>query len=150
LAKAQAIETKQWLLLALRASRGGLTAVQLQKALFLLGERRSDAVGKGFYRFEPYNYGPFCRQVYSDADMLAGFGYIEIDESRGRALRRYRLTPAGVHAADQLAAQAPQGGLKYLADVVDWVQSLSFNQLVRAVYQAYPEMRANSVFQEPR
>ncbi len=37
---------------------------------------------------------------------------------------------------------------KYLDEVVTWILGLSFRDLVRAIYEAYPQFRANSVFQE--
>jgi hypothetical protein len=37
-------------------------------------------------------------------------------------------------------------GVAFLAKVVDWVASLSFPQLVRAIYEKYPRFKANSVF----
>jgi len=42
----------------------------------------------------------------------------------------------------------PDGAVAYLREVVPWAQSLSFNELVRAIYEAYPEPRANSVFRD--
>ena len=37
-------------------------------------------------------------------------------------------------------------GVSYLEKVVDWVSSLSFPELVRAIYAKYPQYKANSVF----
>jgi len=37
---------------------------------------------------------------------------------------------------------------KYLDDVVEWTRSLSFTELVKAIYQDYPDMKANSVFRD--
>ncbi|HTS88698.1 MAG TPA: hypothetical protein VMG41_09420 [Gemmatimonadales bacterium] len=142
------LEPRDWLLLALERSRSGLTPVQLQKVLFLLGERKKATVHPGFYRFEPYNYGPFCRQIYNDADLFALTDFISVDYSRGNSLRRYQLTPEGQQAAQHIATRAPQDGLAYLNDVVRWAQSLPFNDLVRAIYEAYPAMRAKSVFRD--
>lgn len=147
-AKSPTLQRSQWLLLALRASSGGLTPVQLQKVLFLLSKSRPDAVGSGFYRFDPYNYGPFSRDVFAEAEYMAAHGQVEVDESRGRSLRRYRLTPVGQKLAEVAAQHAPAKGVEYLTRAVPYVQSLSFNDLVRAIYQAFPEMRENSVFQD--
>lgn len=136
-----------WLLATLLHAGTGLSPVQLQKTLFLLGKRRSKAMGRGFYEFEAYHYGPFCPQVYRDAEDLAGFGYIEIDETNGRRLRKYQLTEQGVKLATNTAATLDPEAVEYLKRLVAWVKPLSFHQLVRAIYHEYPEMRANSVFQ---
>ena len=139
----------QWLLVALaKAGDRGLTAVQMQKVLFLLGERRKSSVGRYFYEFEPYNYGPFSRDVYDDADRLLIDGAVELDTSGGRSLRTYRLTERGKEFALAAERDLPPEGVAYLAEVVPWVQSKTFTQLVRAIYEAYPAMRENSVFQE--
>ena len=103
-------------------------------------------MGDEFYSFEAYNYGPFSRDVYTDADMLAGQGLIEVDGSFGRSFRRYRLTPTGEQAAARVSTAVDGAGMAYLKQVVPWVQSVSFSELVRSIYNAYPEMRANSVF----
>ena len=139
-----------WVLLALLAGkRHSLTPVELQKTLFLLGARRSKEVGEGFYRFEPYDYGPFAVDVYRDADRLAADGLVAVDLSMGKSLRQYRLTAAGLARAKELAGKVPERALAYLREVVAWAQSLSFNELVRAIYEAYPKMRARSVFRDP-
>lgn len=151
MAKAQPFTRTDWLLLALGLSTGGLTPVQLQKVLFLVGERRKRVVGPDYYKFKPYNYGPFCQAIYTDVDLLASFlEQVEVDESRGRQLRRYRLTATGAERATELVKQAPAEGVAYLREVVPWAQKLTFNELVRAIYDAYPKMRAKSVFQEPQ
>ena len=43
-------------------------------------------------------------------------------------------------------AQRLRAALDYLDRVVPWVQSLSFDALVRAIYKEYPHMAQNSVF----
>jgi hypothetical protein len=139
-----------WVLLALLAARHhALTPVQLQKSLFLLGKRRPKEVGKGFYSFRPYDYGPFDVAVYTDADRLVGEGLVAVNASEGRSLRRYYLTPKGKTEAERLTATVPAAAMQYLQQVVPWSQKLSFNELVRAIYEAYPDMRANSVFRDP-
>ena len=45
-----------------------LTPVQLQKAMFLVGQQKGgiSELPDDFYQFEPYHYGPHCGQVYED------------------------------------------------------------------------------------
>lgn len=141
-------DRSDWILLALRAAADqALTAVKLQKTLFLLGERRPDDVGD-YYAFEPYHYGPFDADVYRDADVLEFHGLVDIDHSRGRALRRYVLTDRGAKTADKAAAHYPRNALDYLERVVKWVEPLPFNVLVRAIYNEFPRMRAKSIFED--
>lgn len=138
-----------WILLALLSAQAHrLTAVKLQKTLFLLGERRSRSVGADYYDFQPYHYGPFDAQIYHDASLMATEGLIDIDTSQGQRLRRYALTEAGERAAHAAAKRQPKAGVSYLREVVAWAQPLPFNVLVRAIYDAYPQMRVNSIFKE--
>jgi hypothetical protein len=138
-----------WLFLALdEAGEKGLSSVQLQKVMFLLGARRKQDVGKGFYHFVPYSYGPFSVDIYTDADSLALRGAIAVDVSHGRSLRRYALTKDGQHRAASARKHVAKAGSEYLAEVVPWAQGLSFTDLLRAVYAAYPKMAVNSVFRD--
>jgi hypothetical protein len=139
----------RWLLLALHTTDGdGLTAVQLQKALFVLGRRDPKVAGRRFYHFQPYNYGPFDIEVYNDAEWLGLRGLIFVDGSRGHSLRTYHLSDNGERCAKSLAEQASASSLRYLRSLTEWVRSLSFAELVRAIYDAFPDMRQNSVFQD--
>jgi hypothetical protein len=130
-----------WLLLTLEAAGAkGLTPVQLQKTLFLL--RSSLPLGAGFYKFQPYNYGPFSASIYRDAESLKQAGLVDI-KAEGSS-RIYLLTPAGSMQAKCLAVQSNVS--EYVRSVVSWAQSLSFAQLVRAIYAKYPQYRENSIF----
>ena|SRR5438552_3244318 len=147
--KKEAMRPGGWVLLALwAANHHSLSPVQLQKSLFLLGQRRKQDVGAGFYHFQPYDYGPFDVTVYTDADRLVEEGLVAIDRSMGRSLRRFSLTADGKVEAERLAATVPDGAVAYLRKVVPWAQGLSFNELVRAIYDAYPSTRVNSVFRD--
>lgn len=144
------LQRSEWLLLALRsARRHRLTAVKLQKSLFVLGARRAKDVGDDYYRFRPYHYGPFCADIYHDADSLSVQGFLELDTSRGQSLREYVLTEEGERAADASRRRVPNAAREYLEAVVAWAQPLPFDELVRAVYEAFPETRVNSIFREP-
>jgi len=139
---------KDWTLLAISFARGEpLSPVQLQKTLFLLGETLASAVGPDFHHFEPYNYGPFSRTVYDDVTQLASDGLVRMDCQPGRSWVEYAATPEGLEQAAELKKAASGTALAYLEAVVGWARSLSFQQLVRAIYKLYPEQRANSVFQ---
>jgi hypothetical protein len=56
------------------------------------------------------------------------------------------VTHAGFAAGIRLKAAADKTAVSYLVRVVDWVCSMSFPQLVRAIYAKYPAFKANSVF----
>jgi hypothetical protein len=136
-----------WTLLAVAAAgREGLSPVQLQKTLFLLGKRLPSAVENDWYDFQPYHYGPFDRKVYIDAERLAAKDEIEVTQRNGESWNRYALTRDGEIRASFLEREKPEA-VEYLGRLVRWVQEQSFQKLVTSIYAEYPEMRANSVFQ---
>ena len=117
------MERHDWVLATLAATGDEpLTPVQLQKSLFLLAQGRPKVVGKGFYQFRPYSYGPFDSSVYHDAEALAEEGLVTISRPN-LGTRQYRITTAGTKAAKalDLTTQARNR----LKKIVDEVTSLS-------------------------
>lgn len=140
------MERQDWLLLALSAAQDrGLTPVQLQKSLFLFEKGLTRLAN--FYHFVPYNYGPFDAQIYRDADSLGQLGLVE-SRTDGRRWPQYYITAAGQDKARKAQRQLSAEVLTYVNNTVAWTQRLSFPDLVRAIYQKYPEYRANSIFQQ--
>lgn len=140
---------QDWMLLALAAAGPeGLSPVQIQKSLFLLGKAfPKETGGSSFYRFKPYNYGPFCVDVYTDAERLSEEGLVAISARGGTWSRRYSLTGNGEGRVRSINESGmPAKPVEYLGRVVEWAQKLSFEQLVRAIYDKFPDQRANSVF----
>ncbi len=141
---------KDWALLVIAAAQGKpVSPVQLQKALFLIGQTLTPTQLQTqiFYDFAPYDYGPFDGAIYLDAEQLEREGLVSINFPPLRS-REYVATPAGVQHAAALEANLTPGVTHYLDEVVQWVSSLSFNELVRAIYAKYPAMKVNSVFRE--
>jgi uncharacterized protein len=137
---------QDWLLMALASREGApMDPVQVQKAMFLLSRELADDVGSGFYRFRPYNYGPFDAEIYTDLQLLAIRGLISIASS-SRGARLFSATPAGMRQGNDLLEELGPAARSYLRRVVEWVCSLSFADLVRAIYARYPDFRRNSVF----
>jgi hypothetical protein len=121
------------------------TPVQVQKLLFLIDRNISTLLGGPKFAFQPLHYGPFDRQVYASLEGLAQQGLVEI--TRGLNWPEYRLTPEGQSRAADVWAGLDARARDYINKASDFVRSLSFPELVAAIYKAYPEMRANSVFQ---
>lgn len=141
------MERKDWTLLVINAAGpSGLSPVQLQKSLFLIGENLRSEVGESFYQFVPYNYGPFDPAVYADADRLILENLVKSVRVESKTWAYYVVTTEGEEKATELRAQISPRAFKYITSVVDWVQRLSFAQLLSAIYAAYPKYKANSVF----
>lgn len=134
---------RKFLLAALAAAPdGALTPVQTQKALFVVGQEAVGQVGNDFYKFVPYNYGPFCRTIYDDVADLTREGLITVDNTAKPA--RYIITKTGLDAARQ--TEIPEQLRNYVSAVVGWVAGQSFSQLLNSVYSKYPQFAVNSVF----
>ena len=135
-------------LLAIAYAKGnGLSPVQLQKTLFLLQKKAPTLVGHDFYNFEPYNYGPFDPQIYSDAESLQEEGSVMIAARADQRWKNYALPARGAERATTLAQSLDSKARDYLQRLVKWVLSLDFNTLLRYIYAKYPKYRENSVFQ---
>jgi hypothetical protein len=143
------MKRQDWLLLVVDAARDKrMSPVQLQKTLFLLGQAAPKWVGRGFYKFIPYDYGPFDATIYDDARGLATQGMLEIIRLPGETWHTYSCTPNGQDRAQGLREDMKPERLEYVNRLVSWVKDLSFNDLLRAVYKAYPRYAENSVFQD--
>jgi len=141
------MDRRHWTLLVLAAADGQpLEPVQLQKALFLIGKELDVGKPENFYDFAPFHYGPYDRQVYVDAELLAKDGLAVVDRPPGQSWRTYRATKEGIAAATNVAQAIPSRARVYVDQVVRWVKSLNFEQIVKAIYRAYPDTAVNSVF----
>jgi len=139
--------SREDVVLAALSPAGGVphTPVQVQKLLFLVDRNISTLLGGPKFAFKPLHYGPFDRQVYASLEGLAQQGLVEI--TRGWNWPEYRLTPAGQARAAGVLADLDEPARDYIDRASTFVRSLPFPELVAAIYKAYPEMRANSVFQ---
>jgi len=135
-------------LAALAPANGGAhTPVQVQKILFLLDENLPAELKGPHFRFEPYHYGPFDKGVYNTLDELSRRGLVQVVFGSGN-WREYRLTPEGQAQGNAVLDGLEPRAASYIRRLSDFVRKLSFSQLVSAVYKAYPQMRARSVFQD--
>lgn len=142
------LEKRDWTMLAIALADGNqLSPVQLQKSLFLFKERLPKAVlPRKFYKFIPYNYGPFCREVYSDARSLEEQALVMVTDSLELRIRQYAATPAGIRKGKSIADTLPQEVVNHGREIVRWTTAQSFKGLVSAIYREYPKYMANSIF----
>ena len=141
------MDAKNLVMAALAPANGGThTPVQVQKLLFLVDRNIPEIIGGPHFEFEPYDYGPFDKAVYDILRDLAAEGLVEISEEPGRRWKRYRLTDAGQEIGELVLNKISEKGREYIRQLSTFVRSLTFDQLVSAIYKAYPEMKVNSVF----
>jgi len=125
------------------------TPVQIQKALFLASDKVPNAFkSHSTYDFQPYDYGPFDWQVYADIEGLAKEDMAQINQQPGARWRTYSASEAGIALGQHYAERLTREQRSVLEKIVKLVRRLSFNELVSAIYKAYPSMRARSVFRD--
>jgi uncharacterized protein YwgA len=143
------MDRKDIVLLAIEsASDEGLSPLQLQKSLFIIGQSQLTGLPANFYTFRPYNYGPFCEEVYQDTDTLVEEGMVFNVPVAGQSWAKYIVTPKGGNRSEEIRKENNIGLVDYIAETVKWVISLTFSELLRAIYARYPQYSVNSVFQE--
>lgn len=136
-------------LLAIMGAAEGRTfsPVQLQKAVFLIDRNLPQVFdAESRFSFAPYDYGPFDREVYSEAGILELCQFATISKGAG-GYKEYGLTDQGLVRSREILQALHRDQSAYILAVVKWVRSLGFAKLVKSIYEAYPEMRANSVFE---
>lgn len=127
-------------------SNAAFTPVQVQKLFFLLDREASHLVGGPHFHFQPYDYGPFDKAVYDRLNALAAQDLVAVF-TNGK-YRTYALTAQGYEVGSQRLSELTPPAQGYVSALADWVRRLSFQQLVAAIYQRYPDMKVNSVFKE--
>jgi uncharacterized protein len=122
------------------------TPVQVQKLFFLIDRNISALVRGPHFDFQPYNYGPFDKTLYHCLEELSNDGLVVV-ASHG-SWNTYNLSVEGQQLGNAILNSLVTEAADYIRRVSAFVRSLSFTQLVSAIYKAYPEMRENSVFQK--
>lgn len=139
------MKVSDWILITVDyAKEEGLTPIQLQKTLFLIGQSLKL---KDFYNFVPYSYGPFDSQIYSDAELLSIDGCINVTYN-GRSYPHYKISVTGSERASEIKAKMEKKDTDFIEKTVEFVKSLSFKELLKAVYKSYPAYAVNSIFKE--
>lgn len=142
------LDREQFVLAALSPSGSNpYSPVQVQKLLFLLNRNIGERIGGPYFDFQPYDYGPFDREVYSVLNQLTFKQLVEVESVPGRTWNMYRLTEQGEQIGNEQLQQLSEPLRNYVSAVSQYVRRQSFASLVSAIYKAYPEMRENSVFQ---
>jgi hypothetical protein len=140
------MKREEMILVGLAPANGSIhSPVQVQKLFFLIDQNIAKTVGGPHFNFQPYNYGPFDKRVYETLEVMASEGLIEIVPIY--TWKSYKLTETGQVLGEKLLNGLSEPIRNYVGELSRFVRSLTFSQLVSAIYKAYPDMRANSVFQ---
>jgi len=142
------VNTKQKLLLLFISMGKEIDPVRIMKGMFLLAENARERwlSDDSYYEFEPYYYGPCSFEIYSDLDELKAKGLIMGNRVAGESWNRYSVTEKGKEFARKVKRELTPDLVKYIKKVRDFVSSVTFRQLLTAIYRSYPKYAAKSVF----
>jgi hypothetical protein len=151
-------------------SAGRLNGVtRLEKLVFLL-EREQD-LGKlitDAAQYESHNFGPFSKKVYEAVDVLEAAGLLrrrtvsagsaedswESQDVLGSedvaqyAERQFELTDDGMRYYRALLSELPKGTERDLRSFKQAFGAMSLRQLLRYVYERYPEFTDKSIIRQ--
>ena len=147
--KVETVMRRQDLVLALLATAEGrpYTPAQIQKAVFLISKNTPQVINEGpQYNFVPYDYGPFDAAVYVDLDSLAKKAEAVVTPSGFGRWNTFAASDQGLVRGKQVLAQVQPNIAKYIENVSTWVRAQTFSGLVKSIYEAYPDMKVNSIF----
>ena len=115
---------------------------QLQKLLFLIDREIPEHVGGPHFRFKPYYYGPFDKEVYAEIFALVRGRFANVDTTERHCL--LLLTDSGSALGTNILTGLPAPVSRYLGEASEWVRALSFRQLLTAIYRDFPDMAIHS------
>ena len=145
------MKRESFVLVALFSGKGAVySPVQLQKMLFLVDRNLKDELKGPVFNFQPYDYGPFDKSIYSVVESLAKEGLVVIQTEEGRGWNTYTLSDQGARIASQIYSALPEKARAYFEKISGFVRKLSFEELLSAIYKAYPEMAEKSLFRSPK
>lgn len=143
------------LMLYLDGGREIIGRTRLQKLLFL-AEHEIPELKDYFsekYSWEPYHYGPFSDNLLEDLIWLESWGFIEIvgtsldDEESFSTV--YKISEKGKRIIEEKVLQnLPEGLLRKLENLKKRYNYLDLHELIREVYEKYPEYTIRSKIRE--
>ena len=148
-ATGSALVGSDWLLLLLdRVALGAdgpdeLDPVRLQKGMFLLSKR---GPARGIYDFRAYDWGPFSSTIYADLATLTAAGELEESRVPGRTWSTYHVTRRGHEKAQALTTQVSPASVEWLKQAREFLTTRSFGDLLREIYDLYPDYAVKSRF----
>jgi uncharacterized protein YwgA len=118
-----------------------ISPIQIMKSMFLL---KQELKLSEFYEFKPYLYGPCSFEIYSDLLDLENKALIDTIPTLS-GWNYYRITKKGKDRAKELEKNLDERIINKILDIKERVLSKSFIELLKYVYETYPEYAKNSV-----
>ncbi len=133
------MEKKDFVLKVLSIIDMPLTPIQIQKMFFLLEKR----LGKeaAFFNFEPYMYGPYDRNLNDIVNEMVKNN--EIDVSNINGVNNYQVNKNLNHFNNNFFDEKKA---QFIQNLASFIKQKTFKELCFSIYEEFPEMKVNSVF----
>lgn len=129
--------------MAAGGAKAQFNPVQVQKLFFIFDRVIPDKINGPHFAFAPCHFGPFDKDVYRELYALRRTGQVAINHAR--RYPRYALTETGFRLGEETLRACPPSTARYFRDVAQWIQSLPFPELLKAIYAHFPDMAQNSL-----
>jgi len=166
------------ILLLLLSALSGQSAKQpvagvtrLEKMMFLL-QKETAFSGRLQHRFkfEPWKFGPFSKEIYEDLDLLASLGLVDAEERELRSYaehtereeynrlmeseddepiieKTFLLTDRGRRVAEKLRTWISENDWHEIEQLKVRFERVPLTRLIQYVYHKYPETTSRSVLE---
>ena len=109
-----------------------LDRIRMQKAVFL-AERRGPVEWRNVYQFEPYDWGPFSRDLSEDLRSMIQDGRLQLMEKQPGRYPAFATSDLGEAEAREFLEATEPNYVAFLRQVRLFVSTRSFGQLLRDV-----------------
>lgn len=134
-----------WILVILK--KKPLDRIHIMKTLFLIWHRSKRKI-RGYFCFEPYLYGPYSLEVYSELRSLLADGLAIQPPHPVQEWTNYYLTGKGRMRANKVIEKFDPKIVSFIENIVEEISHLTFFELLQKVYSEAPDFAANSVLRE--
>jgi type I restriction enzyme S subunit len=128
-----------------KAAKTALLVTALMKYVFLF--QMEATARRRLYRFIPYHYGPFAKELYADLEALREQGFITIDNGDDV---RTQITLTGSGELEALFSDIPDDIKEDVASIVETYGELNHSELLHEVYGKYPAYAQKSRLKRPQ
>jgi type I restriction enzyme S subunit len=127
------------------ASDAMVLVTALMKYVFLV--QMEGAVPRRLYRFVPYHYGPFAKELYTDLEALQQQGVITVHNGDDD---KTKIRLVDTERAIREATELPDDLREDVCSVLDDYGQLEHKNLLRTVYEKYPAYAVKSKLRKKR
>lgn len=118
-----------------------LSPIQIMKGMFLIKQELNVS---NFYEFKPYLYGPCSLEVYEDIQRFIEENLILLLPSI-RGWKLYTISSKGMEKFKAISKTMDEEFLENMRRIKKIVMEKSFIELLKYVYEKYPEFAINSI-----